>query len=51
VMTGTGKLIEVQATAERHPFSKAELWRLLELAQRGIQQLIEKQNEVLKDLL
>jgi ribonuclease PH len=51
VMTGTGKLVEVQATAERHPFSKAELSRLLELAQVGIQQLIEKQNEVLKDLL
>ncbi len=51
VMTGTGKLVEVQATAERHPFSRAELSRLLELAQGGIRQLIEKQNEVLKDLL
>jgi ribonuclease PH len=51
VMTATGKLVEVQATAERHPFSKAELARLLDLAQAGIQHLIEKQNEALKDLM
>jgi ribonuclease PH len=51
VMTGNGQLVEVQATAERHPFSRATLARLLELAHAGIQQLIQKQDEALKDLL
>ncbi|MGZ4335582.1 MAG: ribonuclease PH, partial [Gaiellaceae bacterium] len=36
VMTGDGRLIEVQATAERDPFTKAVLDELLELAASGI---------------
>jgi ribonuclease PH len=39
VMTGDGKLIEVQATAERTPLSRAHLDDLLELAAGGIAQL------------
>ena len=43
VMTGKGGFIEVQGTAEGHPFSRAELDALLELAERGIAQLVEAQ--------
>jgi ribonuclease PH len=48
VMTQHGKLIEVQGTAEREPFTKAEMDKMLELAKKGIEKLIEKQKEVLK---
>ena len=44
VMTGAGRFIEVQGTAEGEAFSRAELDRLLELAARGIGQLIEHQS-------
>lgn len=43
VMTGAGKFVEVQATAEGAPFSRDELDRLLELAEGGIRQLFEYQ--------
>jgi ribonuclease PH len=36
VMTGDGRLVEVQATAERDPFSREQLGVLLDLAERGI---------------
>ena len=39
VMTGEGGLVEVQATAERTPLSRAHLDDLLALAQTGIEQL------------
>jgi ribonuclease PH len=39
VMTGDGGLVEVQATAERTPLSRAHLDELLALAQHGIQGL------------
>jgi ribonuclease PH len=39
VMTGDGGLVEVQATAERTPLSRAHLDELLALAERGISQL------------
>ena len=43
VMTGTGGLVEVQATAERTPLERASLDRLLELAEGGIARLREAQ--------
>ena len=43
VMTGKGKLVEIQGTAERHPFSKKEMGRLLTLAQKGIAELVRIQ--------
>jgi ribonuclease PH len=43
VMTGDGRLIEVQATAERDPFTRATLDELLELAERGIASITERQ--------
>ena len=45
VMTGEGALVEVQATAERTPFSRARLDELLELAAVGIEELAAHQEE------
>jgi ribonuclease PH len=45
VMTGDGRLIEVQATAERDPFSRELLDSLLDLAAGGIEQLTAAQQE------
>jgi ribonuclease PH len=45
VMTGDGRLVEVQATAERDPFSRDELDRLLDLAGGGIEELSAAQRE------
>jgi ribonuclease PH len=49
VMTGDGRYVEVQGTAEDAPFSKSELDRMLALAGRGIALLIEAQRAVLAD--
>lgn len=48
VETSSGKLVEVQVTAEKNPFSKKELNALLKLADKGIKELIEVQKGVLK---
>ena len=48
VMTGSGGLIEVQGTAEGAPFSRAEMNAMLDLAQKGIQQLIAAQRAALE---
>lgn len=48
VMTGEGKFIEVQGTAERVPFSKEEMDALIDLAKAGIQQLMEIQKTALQ---
>ena len=46
VMTGDGRLVEVQATAERDPFSRELLDRLLDVAASGIEELSALQREV-----
>jgi ribonuclease PH len=46
VMTGEGGLVEVQATAERTPLSRAHLDELLALASAGIERLREAQERV-----
>jgi ribonuclease PH len=43
VMTGDGNLVEVQATAERDPFSRELLDELLDLAAAGIDELTAAQ--------
>jgi ribonuclease PH len=48
VETDTGKIIEIQATAERAPFSSKDLQSLLKLAEKGIKELIHIQKEELK---
>ncbi|TMK34882.1 MAG: ribonuclease PH [Actinobacteria bacterium] len=45
VMTGEGALVEVQATAERTPFTRARLDDLLELAAEGIEEIAVAQEE------
>jgi ribonuclease PH len=47
VMTGEGGLIEVQATAERTPLSRAHLDELLALASDGIERLREAQEQAI----
>ena len=47
VMTGAGKFIEVQGTAETNPFGSDHLQEMLGLAESGIQKIIEIQKEVL----
>jgi ribonuclease PH len=49
VMTGAGELIELQATAERTPFGRASLDRLLELAAGGIETIGRAQDRVLQE--
>ena len=41
VMTGSGRFIEVQGTAEGMPFSRGELEEMLALAERGIAELVD----------
>lgn len=47
VMTGEGKLVEVQGTAERSAFTRAEMDAVLDLAEAGIQRLFAIQRDVL----
>ncbi|WEV66069.1 ribonuclease PH [Bifidobacterium sp. ESL0764] len=46
-MTGSGKFIEIQGTAEHRPFTRDELNVLLELAEKGNKELQRAQNEAL----
>ena len=45
VMTGDGRLVEVQGTAEGEPFGRDQLDRMLDLAASGIAALVDEQNE------
>lgn len=47
VMTGNGRFIEVQGTAEHQPFTRQELDQLLALATHGVQQLIAQQRQLI----
>jgi ribonuclease PH len=46
VMTGTGKFVEVQGTAEHDPFDDAQMAQLIALARFGIAELAELQKQV-----
>lgn len=48
VETDSGDLVEIQATAEKDPFSRKDLNDLLDLADKGIKELIKAQKEALK---
>lgn len=50
VMTGAGKYVEIQGTAEGQPFDAAELDQLLALAKKGILTLVEIQASLLPEL-
>ena len=43
VMTGAGNIVEIQATAEKDPFSEEQLLVLLALARKGIEKLVDLQ--------
>ena len=47
VMTGDGRLVEVQATAEKVPFSREQLDALLELARGGIDEIAAAQQDAI----
>ena len=48
VMTASGGLVETQATAERETYSRAQLDEMLNVAERGIRELLAAQQECLK---
>jgi ribonuclease PH len=51
VKTGDGRFIEVQGTAEAIPFGRESLNRLLDLADAGIRELIDKQRAIVGHLV
>lgn len=50
VMTGKGRFIEIQATGEEYSFSGNELDKLIELAKKGISEIIEIQKNKIGEL-
>ncbi len=51
IMTDLGEFVEVQGTAETHPFTRAELNEILELAENGNRELIDIQKKALGDAM
>lgn len=50
VMTGAGKFIEVQGTAEGEPFTSVQMDKMINLAKKGIKDLIEIQKEIIGEI-
>jgi len=48
VMTGNEKFVEVQGTAEQQPFTRSEMDALVDLAKKGVRQLVIQQKKLLK---
>jgi len=48
VMTGSGRFVELQATAEKTPFDDGQLAKLLELGRKGVRELIDLQKRALE---
>ncbi len=48
VLTGSGKIVEVQGTAEDHPFEDAEFQALMKLAHKGVAELVALQKAALQ---
>jgi ribonuclease PH len=51
VMTGTGRFVEIQGTAEESPFGKEQLDAMLAVAARGVRELVQLQQRVLAERL
>ena len=47
VMTGSGEIVEIQGTAEKKPFSKDSLDKLINMCDNGIKEIIQIQKDVL----
>ena len=50
ILTGSGKFVELQATAERTPFEDSQLSELIRLARKGIAELHQLQRQVLDSI-
>ncbi len=50
VMTGKGRFVEIQGTAEGTPFSKSQMEGLITLAKQGIEELVEKQRKLVGEI-
>jgi ribonuclease PH len=50
VMTGGHKFVELQATAEKHPFDEPQLKKMMDFASKGIELLISRQRSILQKL-
>ena len=48
IMTESGKIVEIQGTAEGEPFEEEEFNKLMSLGKEGIKQIIDKQKDALK---
>jgi ribonuclease PH len=51
VMTGSNEFIEIQGTAERSPFGKEDMDKMLALAKKGIEELFAIQKKLVGDIL
>ena len=51
VMKGSGEFIEIQGTAEKGSFSEKDLSSFLELAKKGIEEIIDLEKDLFKDIL
>ena len=50
VLTGAGRIVEIQATAEQHPFDDQQLKKMMDLARKGVESLVSKQRAILSKL-
>ena len=50
VMTGSGKFIEIQGTAESAPFTRKQMERMTEVAQEGIRELLKAQQKIIASI-
>lgn len=51
VMTGSGKIVEIQGTGEAFPFTVDNMYRMVDLAASGIGKLVQAQKKALEDVL
>ncbi len=51
IMTGNGRFVEIQGTAEKEPFKKEDMNKLITLAKKGIDELIAAQKKALKGII
>ena len=51
VMTGSGRIVEIQSTAERIPFTFAEFQRMYDLARQEIEKTVKLQKQVLSAII
>jgi len=50
VMTGKGRFVEIQGTAEGAPFSKSQMEGLITLAKHGIEEIVDIQRKLVGEI-